>query len=454
MAQLAGVDEQHLAAAVDRAARPGGLVFGEEPQAYRDAGGAEQLLGQGHHAGHQVVLDQLGADLALAAAVGGHRTVRHHHPGGAAGREVADDVLQPRIVGVACGWHAVGPAAIALPAVPVGDVERRVRHDVVHLCARVVVEAERVAPARPQVTVEAVDGQVHLRHPPGALVELLAEHRQLGRVVLVSGQELLRLHEHAARPATRVIHAALAGLQHLHDHPHHARRGVELPAPAPLRGRELRQEVLVHLPQQVARLGRPLAAELHRVEQIQQLRQAPLIDVRAVEQSRQRALQRRVVAHQQIHGLVDPLADGLVALNLGLGDQRVPPGVRIDPEHAVPGVLVRILQRFSQLVGAVVLAQFVLNRRAALIEGVRDVLEEDEPQDDVLVLRRVHGAAQLVGGLPQCVLKLLRRGRNHGFGGGAGARHHSPFTSSDRFSVNVTAPGSTERITSRRSSST
>ena len=34
--------------------------------------------------------------------------------------------------------------------------------------------------------------------------------------------------------------------------------------------------------------------------------------------------------------------------------------------------------------------------RVVLFETVRDVLEEDEAQDDVLVFRRVHVAAQLV----------------------------------------------------------
>ena len=34
------------------------------------------------------------------------------------------------------------------------------------------------------------------------------------------------------------------------------------------------------------------------------------------------------------------------------------------------------------------------------IEGIRDVFEEDQPQDDVLVLRRIDILAELVGGLP------------------------------------------------------
>jgi hypothetical protein len=39
--------------------------------------------------------------------------------------------------------------------------------------------------------------------------------------------------------------------------------------------------------------------------------------------------------------------------------------------------------------------------RVLFLEGVGDVLEEDEAEDDVLVLGRVHGAAQGVGHAPQ-----------------------------------------------------
>jgi hypothetical protein len=39
------------------------------------------------------------------------------------------------------------------------------------------------------------------------------------------------------------------------------------------------------------------------------------------------------------------------------------------------------------------------------LEGVGDVLEEDEAEHDVLVLGRVHAAAQGVGGLPELGLE-------------------------------------------------
>ena len=51
------------------------------------------------------------------------------------------------------------------------------------------------------------------------------------------------------------------------------------------------------------------------------------------------------------------------------------------------------------------------------LEGVADVLEEDQAQDDVLVLRGVHVVAQGVGGLPELRLEAAvggGRGRARG----------------------------------------
>ena len=79
------------------------LVAGEEPQADRDLRGVEQLAGQGHHAVHQVGLDDGLADLALARLVGRHGAVGQHETGQAGGGQVVDEVLHPGKVGVAGG---------------------------------------------------------------------------------------------------------------------------------------------------------------------------------------------------------------------------------------------------------------------------------------------------------------------------------------------------------------
>jgi hypothetical protein len=45
-----------------------------------------------------------------------------------------------------------------------------------------------------------------------------------------------------------------------------------------------------------------------------------------------------------------------------------------------------------------------------LFEGIRDVFEEDQPEDDVLVLGCVHVAAQRIGGLPELIFETEVRG--------------------------------------------
>jgi hypothetical protein len=45
-----------------------------------------------------------------------------------------------------------------------------------------------------------------------------------------------------------------------------------------------------------------------------------------------------------------------------------------------------------------------------LFEGIRDVFEKDQPEDDVLVFGRVHVAAQRVGSLPELVFETEVRG--------------------------------------------
>ena len=107
-AQLAGVDEQRLAAAVAEAAVL--LVAGEEPEADRDLRRVEELARQRDHAVDQVGLDDRLADLALARLVRRHRAVGQHEAGEPGGREVVDEVLHPGVVGVAGRRRAVVPA--------------------------------------------------------------------------------------------------------------------------------------------------------------------------------------------------------------------------------------------------------------------------------------------------------------------------------------------------------
>jgi len=49
--------------------------------------------------------------------------------------------------------------------------------------------------------------------------------------------------------------------------------------------------------------------------------------------------------------------------------------------------------------------RLILKGGVAFLEGVGDVFEEDEAEDNVLVIRCVHVAAELVGGLPESLFE-------------------------------------------------
>jgi hypothetical protein len=78
------------------------------------------------------------------------------------------------------------------------------------------------------------------------------------------------------------------------------------------------------------------------------------------------------------------------------------------PEDPLGAVLVAVLR-----VGTV--GGLLDQPRVQLLEGVGDVLEEHEAEDDVLVLASVHVVAQLVGGLEQGALEAEVAG-SLGFG--------------------------------------
>ncbi len=91
------------------------------------------------------------------------------------------------------------------------------------------------------------------------------------------------------------------------------------------------------------------------------------------------------------HGVVDELADGGLA---GSGLDVGPAGLGWNPEDVDRAVLVGVFE-----VGT--LRTFSFELCVLFLEGVRDVLKEDETKDDVLVLCSVHRAAQGIGHLPK-----------------------------------------------------
>src|SRR5690606_1817480 len=142
---------------------------------------------------------------------------------------------------------------------------------------------------------DAADREVHLRELPRRRVPLLAVDREVRALAAVGFDELLRLHEHAARAAAGVEDAALVGLDHLDQHAADRRGRVELAAELALGARELGEEVLVDAAEDVLALVVALD-ERDVAQEIEQLAEAALVEGRpAVLPARERAAQGRVL---------------------------------------------------------------------------------------------------------------------------------------------------------------
>jgi len=131
-----------------------------------------------------------------------------------------------------------------------------------------------------------------------------------------------------------------------------------------------------------------LVAQTDVADQVDELAEPLLVEAGVGIVLWQHALERGVVAFDGEHGVVHDLADSRL---FGIGLQVRPAGFLRHPEDVDRPVLVRVFR-----VGP--MCPFGLELGVLLLEGVGDVLEEDQAQDDVLVLGRVHVGAEGVGG--------------------------------------------------------
>ena len=268
--------------------------------------------------------------------------------------------------------------------------------------------AWKLSAVRPEVALEAADGEVHLGQAPRGGVALLLVDGDVAEAAAVLLHEALALHEHAARAAAGVVDAALVGLDHLDQQLDHAARRVELAAALALGAGEAPEEVLVDAPEDV--LGATVfVAHGDGADEVDELAELRLVDVGARVVLAEHALELRVLPLDGHHGVVDGLADlGLARCGL----QVLPARFTRHPEDVVGEVLVAVLGVEAGLAGAAgrkasggLSLGLGDQARALLLEGVRDVLEEDEAEHHVLVLGRVHVAAHLVCRGPELLLE-------------------------------------------------
>ena len=389
-AHFPGVDEEGFLAAI--AALSVVLAPRNEPEADGDLGAVEELSRECDHAVDKVSLDESFPDLSLSGLVGGHGAIRKDEAGHPVRCEVVDEVLDPGEVRIPLRRDAVLPADVVVFAEPVGVIEWRIGQDVVGPEVGVKWSAEGVGVLGSEVCLDAPEGEVHDGEAAGGGVALLAVDADVAQLAAVGFHEFLTLDEHAAGAAGGVVDAALVRGDHLDEEADDAGGGVELAAVLALGARKLGEEVLEDAPEEVLGPAGGIC-ELDGADEVDELAEAVLVEVGATVVLVQGALEAGVVPFEGDHGVVNELADGG---ELGIGLKEGPAGLFRNPEDIGGEVLVLVLG-----IGPSELALSRDELGMVLLEAVGDVLQEDETEDDVLVLGRVHVVAELIGGEPQ-----------------------------------------------------
>ena len=321
--------------------------------------------------------------------------------GGEGGGLGAVEMLHPGEVGVALGRDAELPAHVVVLAEPVGVVEGRVGEDVVGAEVGMEVAAEGVGVLGAEVGLDTAQGEVHHGEAAGGGVALLAVDGDVANLATVGFDEFFRLDEHAAGAAGGVVDAAFVGGEHLDEAAHDAGRGVELAAVLALGAGEAGEEILVNAAEQiygaVGLFALAGGGEFDGGDDVDEFAETLFVEAGAGVVLGEDAFEARVVALDGDHGVVHGLADsGLLGAGLEVG----PAGLGGHPEDVFGLVFVGVLG-----IGPGVFALAGEELGAMFLEGVGDVFEEDEPEDDVLVFRRVHVVAELVGGEPELGLE-------------------------------------------------
>ena len=245
-----------------------------------------------------------------------------------------------------------------------------------------------------------VDGQVHVGQAPRGGVGLLAVDGDVARVAAVGFDELVGLHEHAARAATGVVDAVLVGFEHFDEDADDAARRIELAAELAFGLGELAEEVFVDAAESVARLA-VSALEADVGDEVDEALHLDGLDAAAGVVAGELVLETGIVALDGEDGVVD---QGRYVGACGPILEVMPAGLGGHPEDALGGVLVAVFEQLVEVLPLdAVLCQLFPQLDTAGLERIRDVFQKEQPEDDVLVFPRVDRAPKLVGGLPESV---------------------------------------------------
>src|ERR1700735_5331885 len=303
-------------------------------------------------------------------------------------------VLHPGEVSVTSWRHTEFPSRILsqMLTAPITHVERRICEDKVGLQVLVEIISERICIVGPDIGFDASNRQIHLGETPRGRVRFLTINGDVAQLAAMLPDEFLALDKHAAGTTAWVINAAFVRFDHFDEELDDTSWGVELAALFTFRTGELSEEILVDAPEDV--FGPALlVTKSNFPEQIDEFAQSVLIERRAGIVLRQNALQRGVLLLDGNHRVVDYLSyRGLLCIVL----KTRPSGHFRNPEDILSGVFVAVLG---------ISVRLFLKGFVPLLKSIRDVLEENQTEDDVLVFGSVHVPAQLVGHLPELLLE-------------------------------------------------
>ena len=211
---------------------------------------------------------------------------------------------------------------------------------------------------------------------------------------MVTFNEFVRLHEHAAGAAARVIDDPLVRLDELGDKLNDAGGRVELAVLLRAADGERLQEVLIHAPDKVF-LVIALLADLGDLI-YERLNGALGCAERGEQAQRQSALKRGVCFLRLTHGIVDDGGDRVVARMV---NKVGPPCEFGQIEHVDRVVERRLLEERRDV--AVLLDELL----AAIIKLVAGELQEYEADDSVAVLLHAADASKRDAAVPQHLLE-------------------------------------------------
>jgi hypothetical protein len=226
-------------------------------------------------------------------------------------------------------------------------------------------------------------------------------------LAVVAADEFEGLYEHTPGAAAGVVDLSFVGLDHFGDEVDHTLGGVELAPELALVGGEFAKEIFVYAPDDILGL---VGHSVDVVDGVEKGGEFADIEIEAGEiVVGQGTLEGGVVLFHEGEGGVNP--DGEISL-LGILEQVGPAGLLGQVENIFHGIELHHIHE--------VLLTLVYKFRPAGDELIGYKLEKDQAKHDMLVLGRLDGTAQLIGGIPERLLKALgilgsrsRSGRTH-----------------------------------------